>query len=115
MTEPPTPQSIPITGLVRGTTVVRDELHFTGGLRAQRGNDGWQVGPLQREIAMIALGRIPDEQVGSLGRATGVTLFGANHISGFDTPLPTRIWTPLLGPPPLKHSASDSWGMISSQ
>jgi hypothetical protein len=115
MTDSSIPQPIPITGLVRRTTVVREELHFTGGLRAHQGNDGWQIGPLLRDGAIRAVGRIPDQQIGGLGLAVGLTLFGANRISGFDTPLPTRIWTPLLGSPPLKHSASDSWGMISSQ
>lgn len=109
------PQPIPITGLVQGTTFVREELHFAGGVRAHRGNDGWQVGPLLREGGIRAVGRIPDQEIGGLGLAMGLTLFGANSVSGFDTPLPTRIWTPLLGAPPLKHSASDSWGMISSQ
>jgi hypothetical protein len=115
MTDLSEPQPIPITGLVRGTTVVREELHFTGGVRALQGNDGWQVGPLLREGTIHAVGSILDQQIGGLGHAMGLTLFGANRISGFDKPLPTRIWTPLLGPPPLKHSASDSWGMISLQ
>ncbi len=115
MTKPATPQSIPIIGLVRGTTVVTEELHFTGGLRARQDAGGWQVGPLLREGAVRAVGRIPDQQIGPLGLAMGLSLFGANRISGFDTPLPTRIWTPMLGHPRLAHSASDSWGMISSQ
>jgi hypothetical protein len=115
MSESSTHPGIPITGLVQSTTVVREELHFTGGLRAHRGNEGWQVGPLLREGAVRAVGRIPDQEIGGLGHAMGQTLFGANSISDFDTPLPRRIWTPLLGAPSLKHSASDSWGMISSQ
>jgi hypothetical protein len=115
MTDSPTPQPIPITGLVQGTTVVREELHFTGGLRAYQGNEGWQIGPLLREGAVRTVGKIPDQEIAGLGHAIGLTLFGANSISDFDTPLPRRIWTPLLGAPPLKQSASDSWGMISSQ
>ncbi len=95
--------------------MIREELHFTGGVRAHQGHDGWQIGPLLRQGTIRAVGRIPDQQLRGLGLAMGLTLFGADRISGFDTPLPTRIWTPLLGAPPLKHSASDSWGMISSQ
>jgi hypothetical protein len=44
----------------------------------------------------------------------GVRLFGADEITAHDPNLPARIWTPLLGPPLLAHSASDTWGMIKS-
>ena len=115
MTENRAPQPIPITGLTLGTIAVREELHFTGGMRARQTGEGWELGPLLREGGIRAAGEITDEQIGGLGSAIGLTVFGADRISGFNTPLPTRIWTPLLGPPRLVHTASDIWGMISSQ
>jgi hypothetical protein len=44
----------------------------------------------------------------------GALLFGADEISGTDPNLPIRIWKPLLGPPLIKHSPGDTWGMIAS-
>ena len=75
-------------------TAVREELHFTGGVRARQAGGGWELGPLLREGGIRTVGGIPDEQIGGLGRAIGLTMFGADRISGFNTPLPTRIWTP---------------------
>jgi hypothetical protein len=115
MTDCNTRQPISITGLSHGTIAVREELHFSGGLRARKAGEGWALVPLLREGSIRAIGEIPDEQIGDLGRAMGLTLLGADSISGFDTPLPTRIWTPLVGPPRLMHAASDTWGMNSSQ
>jgi len=115
MTDNRAPQPIPITGLIRGTIAVREELHLTGGVRARQAGGEWELGPLLREGGIRAAGGISDEQIGGLASAMGLTVFGADRISGFNTPLPTRIWTPLLGPPRLVHAASDTWGMISSQ
>jgi hypothetical protein len=104
----------PITGLTRSQATVTDELHFTGGLRALRFGGGWQIGPLLREGALGAATGIPEAEIGGLGNAMGVRLFGADEITAHDPNLPARIWTPLLGPPLLAHSASDTWGMIKS-
>ena len=71
-------------------TAVREELHFTGGVRARQAGGGWELGPLLREGGIRTVGGIPDEQIGGLGRAIGLTMFGADRISGFNTPLPTR-------------------------
>jgi len=111
--EPMTPP-FPITGLKRIQTPVTDEFHFTGGLRAKRFGSEWQVGPFLRESGLGAATGIPDAEIGSFGNAVGVRLFGADEITAHDPNLPARIWSPLLGPPPLAHSASDTWGMISS-
>ena len=114
MTETSPPQPIPITGLKIGTTTTRDELHFTGGLRALRLEGGWAIGPILREGLVQFGGPVADESIAGVGQSVGAQLFGAEEISGTDLELPFRIWTPLLGPPLLKHSASDTWGIISS-
>jgi hypothetical protein len=114
MTELPVPSSIPITDLKVGTTVVRDELHFTGGLRALRIQGGWSIGPVLRDGRLQFAGTFGEENIAGVGRTAGALLFGADEISGTDPILPIRIWKPLLGPPLLKHDASDTWGMIAS-
>ena len=88
MTDSHTRQPISVTGLTRGTIAVRDELHFSGGLRARKAGEGWALVPLLREGGIRAVGEIPDEQIGDLGSAMGLTLLGADRISEFDTPLP---------------------------
>jgi hypothetical protein len=116
MTDKRAHQPMAISGLITyGTTAVRTELHFTGGIRAYKSSEGWDIGPLLRESGICAAGKVPDGQIGNLGSAAGLTLFGGDEISGIDTPLPSRVWTPLLGPPRLAQTASDTWGMISSQ
>ena len=115
MTDCHTDHPIYVTGFTRGTIAVREELHFTGGVRASKVGERWALVPLLREGGIRAIEGIPDERVSDLGRAMGLTLLGVDRISGFDTPLPARIRTPLLGPPRLIHAASDTWGMIASQ
>lgn len=110
----PVPPSIPITNLKVGTTAVRDELHFTGGLRALRVEGGWAIGPVLRDGHLQFAGTFGEEEIAGVGRSVGALLFGADEISGTDPVLPSRIWKPLLGPPMLKHAASDTWGMIAS-
>jgi hypothetical protein len=107
------PPPIPISGLKLGTTAIRDELHFTGGLRALRLEGGWVIGPVLREGVVQFTGFIPEERLASVGHSVGALLFGADQISGTDCHLPVRVWRPLLGPPILKHSADDTWGMIA--
>lgn len=104
----------PITGLTRSEVSVTDILHFTGGLRAVRGDGGWQLGPLLRDGTISAARGIPEDQIRGLGQTMGLVLFGADEMVPVDPHLPARIWTPLLGPPRLRHAANDTWAMISS-
>jgi hypothetical protein len=114
MTETSAPPSIPITDLKVGTIAIREELHFTGGLRALRAQSGWVIGPVLRDGTLQFAGKFGEENIGGAGRSAGALLFGADEIGGADPNLPFRIWKPLLGPPVLKHAANDTWGMIAS-
>ena len=106
--------TIPVTGIKAGTIRIVDELHFTGGLRAGRSGDGWQISPLHRDGRIVAIRGIPERDLARAGAAMGLTLFGADEISGDDPDLPIRVWTPLFGLPRVAHQPSDTWGMIAS-
>lgn len=103
-----------ITEVNRAHVGVADEMHFTGGLRGRRGMIGWHVGPVIIDDNLKMLEGIPDENLRILGKELGVDLFGAEEIINVDSDLPSRIWTPLLGPPRMQHQAADTWGMIAS-
>jgi hypothetical protein len=94
-----------------GKTVVVDFLHFTGGLRAGKGARGWNIGPILRDDQPGHIGPVPDHEVARCCASLGVRLFGGDRVSDADSALPTHIWTPILGPPPV-HQAADTWGMI---
>jgi hypothetical protein len=113
MTETPaTP--IPITGLTRSRTHVTEELHFTGGMRAKKVGNNWQIGPVLRDGRVGAINGVSEGEIRGLGVAMGLTLFGGDEIVDVDPGLPARIWTPLLGLPLLTHQPSDTWGMITA-
>lgn len=91
-----------------------DFLHLTGGLRAAKGAGGWNVGPILRGRKLSAIGPVPEAGLTRCCASLGVRVFGGDHVIEPNSVLPTRIWTPLLGPPVLKHQAADTWGMIAS-
>lgn len=114
MAENPATSPIPVTGLTVGSTRIIDQLHFTGGLRAGKAEDGWRIGPVFRDGIVSFVPAVQDGEIRGLGLAMSLILFGADEISADDPNLPARVWTPLLGLPRLAHSPSDTWGMITS-
>jgi hypothetical protein len=63
MNESSVQQPIPIAGLKIGTMAVRDELHFTGGLRAVRLGGGWALGPILRDSVVQFVGIFEEEKI----------------------------------------------------
>jgi len=90
MVKTPATPPFPITGLTRCRTTITDELHFTGGLRAVRFGSGWQIGPFLREGGLGAATGVPEAEIGGLGNAMGVRLFGADEITAHDPNLPAQ-------------------------
>jgi hypothetical protein len=97
-----------------GSSVTADFLHLTGGLRAAKASGGWNVGPVLRGDQVGHIGPVPDTDVMRCCASLGVRVFGGDHVTDADSALPTRIWTPILWPPVLKHQAADTWSMIAS-
>jgi hypothetical protein len=91
MPEPSATPPIPVTGFKTGTIRIVDELHFTGGLRAGRSGDSWQIGPQLRDGQIVATRGIPERDIARTGAAMGLTLFGGDQISGDDPDLPNRV------------------------
>jgi hypothetical protein len=83
-----------------GKTLVANELHITGGLRAQEQEPRrWSLGPLlSSESKPSWLRPFPIQQIDRIASDIGETLFGGDEISGIGTPLVSRAWTPLNGP-----------------
>lgn len=86
---------------------------MTGGLRATRADYGWLIGPLRTNDGLDRYGPVPDEKIGPVCAALGVSVFGADEITAHEGLLPARIWTPLLGKPRLRHQPADTWAWIA--
>jgi hypothetical protein len=107
--EPP----VPITGLTYGTTQSADELHITGGHRAvsqSRGHWVWTTTITPGGIAPLK--PLPIQGVDALAKTLGAELFGGDSLSGFETKLISRVWTPLDGPNNGVLQPADLWAAI---
>ena len=83
-----------------GKTLVANDLHISGGLRAQeREPRRWSLGPLlSSDVKPSWLRPFPIQQIDQSAIAIDEILFGGDEISGIGTPLVSRSWTPLNGP-----------------
>ena len=112
MTRPPT--VIPGETFRRGTTQSIAELHITGGIRAvQHGHRLWVWHPVLVDGAMRQIAPMPIDRIDRLARNVGLQLFGGDDQSGLETPLITRVWTPLDGPSDGSLQPADVWGAIA--
>ena len=114
MPEQATHRPLPITNVRLSTVVVRDEMHFTGGMSGRRCAGPCVIGPLPGETTIRAIGPIADSDIGRTAGALGVLPFGVDQITDNDPNLPARIWHPLFDPPTLKHQPADTWSMIAT-
>ncbi|MFC3532314.1 hypothetical protein ACFOLG_08960 [Vogesella facilis] len=102
------------TNFSSNTVLGTDNLHFTGGIRGYRAEEGWRIGPIVHAGQPALLGPVPDTQVQTLAGLLGVRVFGADEILLDDPHLPSRIWRPLVGLPKGGVLPADSWGAIAS-
>lgn len=105
--------TIPVNKIEYGSALRREFLHMTGGLRATRSDGGWLIGPLRSPKGAQRFGPVRDELIGSICKELGVIVFGADEITEKERRLPTRVWTPLLGVPLLRHQPADTWALIA--
>ena len=97
----------------RTTTRSIAELHITGGVRAvEHAERLWLWGPVLHEGIPRDLAPMPIGQVSGMAREVGLLLFGADQQHGLDTPLVSRIWTPLNGPNAGGLQTADVWKAI---
>ena len=102
-----------VDDMTYGSTVRREFIHMTGGLRAARTEEGWLIEPLPSQNGLNPCGPVRDEQIGSVCAKLGVLVFGADEISEIERLLPARIWTPLLGVPKPDYQPADIWAWIA--
>src|SRR5665213_408043 len=108
--EPP----IPVTGLRTGTTLAAHELHVTGGRRAVLARDRvWAWFPVINAGVLCSLAPKPIDAIANLAKELGAELFGGDQISGLETALLSRVWTPLDGPHDGRLQPADQWSAIS--
>lgn len=99
--------------LIRQTIRSVDELHFTGGLRGRRAEEGWLVGPVRCTNSFGEIGPIHEVQVDAVAAALGVRLFGADELFLGDPHLPVRIWRPFVGLDPARDLPTETWASIA--
>lgn len=104
---------IPITGLKRGTTQSAYELHITGGIRAVLNNRLWSWFPVLEASKLGRLRPLPINKVAELAKDIGAELFGGDQLSGMETSLVSRAWTPLDGPHDGGLQPADLWRAIA--
>src|SRR5712672_2487203 len=110
----PSDDKTPITDLNITTTKTTLVLHFSGGIRAQMvGNRVWSWFPVLKGTAPASMAGQSIEHIRGMAEAIGCTLFGGDEISGLETPLPYRVWTPLHGPHSGKPQPADAWASIA--
>ena len=102
------------TGLRMSTVKVATELHLTGGLRApMQGDKLWSLGPVLNGRTIVQLTPRPIQNVVAIAAGIGGTLFGGEEVTGMETPLVSRVWTPLDGPGSGKPQPAAKWGAIA--
>lgn len=100
--------------LKMGTVQMATELHLTGGLRApMQGDKLWSLGPVLDGRTVRQLSPRPIQHVAGIAASIGGTLFGGDEMTGMETPLLSRVWTPLDGPGSGRPQPADKWGAIA--
>jgi len=108
------PDPTPVTGVRYGSVTVRDEIHFTGGLRALRASDGWRLGPIIEQGRLGWLSRpLQSAQLAPVTDHLGLMMIAGEETSDPDSMLPAWTWTPFDRPGvPLR--TADTWSMIAT-
>jgi hypothetical protein len=106
---------IEVKNIKHGSVEVADTLHFTGGIRGYRVNDGWAIGPMLMGGKPELFGPVFDHHIKQVASELGVTLLGVNETIFDDPNLPSHIWRAMLPERSDGLSASELWGAISSQ
>jgi hypothetical protein len=102
------------TNLRMSTVQTATELHLTGGLRApMQGYRRFGLVPVLDGRTVRQLTPMPIQQVAAISVGIGGTLFGGDEITGIETPLLTRIWTPLDGLGAGEPQPAVKWGAIA--
>jgi len=105
---------IQVKGLKRGTTRSAAELHVSGGIRAVgAGDKRWSWLPALAEGRTVQLDPMPINQIHALAESLDETLFGGDQISGLESSLVSRIWTPLDGPHAGGLQPADLWNGVA--
>lgn len=99
--------------ITRRTIRTIDELHFTGGLRGNRREGGWQIGPLLRDGNLVDMATVADEQIQAVAEDFGVRVFAADETTFEDPDLPIRIWRPFVGLDPDRELPTETWANIA--
>lgn len=89
---------IPVSGGKYGTTESTTLLHITGGHRAVLDDRGQWIWLNVATDAQPLLNPLPISRIDALAKEIGAELFGGDQVSGFETKLISRAWTPLDGP-----------------
>jgi len=106
---------IHVKGLSRSTTRSAAELHVSGGIRAVgAGDKRWSWLPALAEGRTVQLDPLPINQIHALATDVGETLFGGDQISGLESSLAARVWTPLDGPQAGGLQPADLWNAVAS-
>ena len=109
-----TRQPLRATNLQMSTVQVATELHLTGGLRApMQGDRRWSLHPVLDGRNIRQLTPMPILHIATISAGIGGTLFGGDEVTGIETPLLTRVWTPLDGADGGKPRPADKWGAIA--
>lgn len=91
------------------------ELHLTGGLRApEQGDRQWSLGPVLDGRTVRQLMPMPIQHVAAVAAGIGGTLFGGDQMIGMETPLLSRIWTPLDDLDSGEPQPADKWRAIAT-
>jgi hypothetical protein len=98
------------TGSVRKTS----ELHISGGIRAVIVDEKlWSWRPILIGGTVKALSPQPLNVIEDIAATIGGSVIGHDHITGLDTPLVSRVWTPLNGPSAGQMQPADLWRCIA--
>lgn len=91
------------------------ELHLTGGLRAfEQGDRQWSLDPILDGRTARQLPPMPIQQVTEVAAGVGAILFGGDQMTGMETPLLSRIWTPLDDRVSSNPQPADRWRAIAT-
>ncbi len=105
---------IPVSGVQYGSVSVRDEIHFTGGLRALKARDGWRLGPIIERGRLGWLSRpLQSGQLAPVVDHLGLTMIAGEETSNPDSLLPSWRWV-AFNRPGAPFKTADTWSMIAT-
>lgn len=98
----------------QGVTQGISELHVTGGIRAvERPGRVWSWHPVIGDGRPRQLDPLPIAGINNLAAKIALEVFGGDQMSGLETPLVSRFWTPLDGPHKGGLQPADLWRGIA--